>query len=66
MDEREREVRIIELEKQVNKLIIDIDAIQAGHSLFRKVMNTIKKHQKYIRVIIDVLAVCGAILSFII
>jgi len=29
-------------------------------------MNTIKKHQKYIRVIIDVLAVCGAILSFII
>jgi len=30
MDEREREVRIIELEKQVNKLIIDIDAIQAG------------------------------------
>ena len=64
MDEREKEVQIIELVKTVNKLKETVEAMNLSHSIFRKSMNFIRKHQKYIRLMIDILVVMGAILSF--
>ena len=56
--------RIIALEKSIKSLNKTIEAMNLSHNIFRKIMGFIRKHQKYIRLMIDILVVLGAILSF--